>query len=274
MERALADRGRFLVLGALIIVGAAAGSIHFGQRSELETLAMADAAPPKTPPYYPDLLVQMGSLLNYVSYFEGAYSDRPALDTFVADDFVVPAGHVWTIQQIEWCGIPGAGWMGLSHATALICDIFADANGQPAGVPIYDDAVALWSESWSPSDPAVTLADSSYEADFWAVTASPPVLNAGHYWLSCYPMGPVANGYYGMWVTEMPHYDHALVTNPGGGASNPSIPNHWTDFATVFGSAETDIAFRGEGIDTLSSDDDDDDNDDDDGNGNRHNADH
>ena len=75
---------------------------------------------------------QLLSATNTNAYVDQDFTDIPTYSSYLADDFVVPAGG-WQISAIF---VPGDGWNGFTtifNATMLHFEIYADAAGLPAG---------------------------------------------------------------------------------------------------------------------------------------------
>ncbi|MBZ0273709.1 hypothetical protein K8I61_16845 [bacterium] len=165
-----------------------------------------------------------------------------SMDTFIADDFAVPAGQVWRIDEVV---LYGDGWHGLSSledADSVSCHIYNNASfggSRPAGYPTGFSA-GIWHETWPIDNVHVTILDAfdvRFEPD------APPVLGRGTYWMVCYPtLSYIDHGAWGMRVTENAHGEESKITNPGGGTGY--LPISWGDLDNYFDIDQTDVAWR------------------------------
>jgi hypothetical protein len=105
------------------------------------------------------------------------YSDNSTCDNQVADDFTVPAGAPWNINEVDVQALnfasPEAGTRGVRTITSIVnVFIYADAGGLP-GAQLYA----------SPNTPA------SNPLNYNVPLAGVPPLSPGHYWISVQQAG-------------------------------------------------------------------------------------
>ncbi len=156
-----------------------------------------------------DIANEGGLDLNWsMEFFTGASSrgtldviwDQPTDGTggIISDEFLgSPAGDVVVLssndfdinaaQEITEIFVPGF-WNGgnINTAVALNWEIYADANGVPAGGPTGGDA-PLWSYTAAPGDAGVTIADNNVTLNVVASSAASINLPTGRHWLVFYP---------------------------------------------------------------------------------------
>jgi len=158
-------------------------------------------------------------------------------DTFVADDFTVPPGKIWSIESIDFYGY--CGWSTLHEAINLHCHVFANsASDEPDGIPVYDPR-AIWHEAWPPSDPNVTFID---DCSVSVTPGPPPIFGPGTYWLACYPEMSFADAGQWYWIPSYANNGFtAKANNPGGGFG---FPSGWNDIDSgIIPIDEKDMAF-------------------------------
>ena len=146
--------------------------------------------------------------------FEAAFD---AFDNEVADDFTVPAGESWTIEQILLLGV---------YYNCVTC---GPANS--VHITFYNDAsLAPGAVVAGPYDIVPTLDTlGSFILD---VTAA-PVLASGTYWMGLYVNMDFAVGGQWAWIeNDILHGSGALWQNPGGGFGTPCAS--WGLPATCF----------------------------------------
>lgn len=186
---------------------------------------------------------QVISNLDTNAYTNQNFPDYPTYNMYQADDFVVASGG-WNVTEIF---VPGDLWNGgttLANATQLVFQIYADNAGKPAGDP--QSGGAYWSLSLAPADARISLTNgtSGFPSNVRLTLSSPFALPAGRFWLVFYPvMSFSPNGQYGRQVSETVNGLDAMVINPGGGFSFPTI---WTSIqdASTWGLPQQDLAFQ------------------------------
>lgn len=183
------------------------------------------------------------SATNTNAYVDQEFSDFPTYSSYLADDFVVPAGG-WQISAIF---VPGSGWNGFTtilSATMLHVEIYADAAGLPAGYP--GGAAPVWSLAAAPTDAQFTITTGSggYPSNVLVTPTVQPTLAPGTYWLVFYPSLAFANGQYGRQNADTTSGGTTLFINPGGGFGYGTT---WQS-ASVVGMTQQDLAFRIEGV--------------------------
>lgn len=143
--------------------------------------------------------------------FEATYD---SYDIFAADDFVNP--EPWQITTIVVRGGWG-GYVDLSNATAIHWAIYADASGEPAGLP--GDGNEFWTLSLPPTDPQVQLGVVDAEDVVLTLSTPMPELPAGNWWLVYWVSLEYGSyGQYGWSNTSDTVVGSAgMQNNPGGG---------------------------------------------------------
>ena len=184
------------------------------------------------------------SATNLGAYVSQDFPDYPTYSSYLADDFVVPAGG-WQISAIF---VPGNGWNGFAtilNATMLHFEIYADAAGLPAGYP--GGAAPVWSLAAAPTDAQFTITAGSggLPSNVLVTPTVQPTLTPGTYWLLFYPtMTFSPAGQYGRQVADTTSGAAVQFINPGGGFGYGTA---W-QAATIVGLAEHDLAFRIAGV--------------------------
>jgi hypothetical protein len=131
-----------------------------------------------------------------------------AYDDFGADDFVVPAGQVWNVDQVEVRGSKS----GDEAATANVF-FFADAGTIPGA--------QIFSQSNIPRGSGQTYPDLD-------LAVSPPILTAGRYWISVQANLAFMGGNDWWWEDYSPQFGQpAAFKQPGDGFADGC-----TSFAT------------------------------------------
>ena len=184
------------------------------------------------------------SAINTNAYANQEFPAYPTYSSFLADDFVVPAGG-WQISAIF---VPGNGWNGFTtilNATMLHFEICADAAGLPAGYP--GGAAPLWSLAAAPTDAQFTITAGSggYPSNVLVTPTVQPTLTPGTYWLIFYPtMNFSPTGQYGLQPADTTNGAATRWINPGGGFAYGTT---WQS-PSVLGMTQQDLAFRIEGV--------------------------
>ena len=185
------------------------------------------------------------STVNQNAYVDQVFPDWPTYSSYLADDFSNTAP--WMIQTIF---IPGDGWSGFStlfNATELTWQIYADAGGVPAGDPSGGGAPALWTLTLPPTDTQVIITNGTpggLPSNTQLNLTNPVNLLPGHYWLIFYPTMEFADGQYGRQPSDTTNGYTGQFINPGEGFG---FGPNWQDW-NILGPAQTDIAFRLEGV--------------------------
>jgi hypothetical protein len=154
--------------------------------------------------------------------FEAAYD---SLDSFTADDFVVPSGENWTIDEVD---IQGLYDNGSGPAVGFHVFIYQDAAGLP-GTNVYTGL-----------SQAYTSAD---DVNF-VITLSPSaVLTPGTYWISVQARMDFALGGQFDWQ------DRSILANTAGAWQNPGDGFGtgcvtWGMKTTCLGTVDPDSVFR------------------------------
>ena len=126
-----------------------------------------------------------------------------SLDTFdsqAADDFVVPRGQRWAVDQVE---VAGRYFNGAGPASSVNVYIYANAGGRP-GTMLFGKTV--W-PSWGRST-----------GDFGLAVDPAPKLGPGTYWLSVQAnLDLTRAGQWGWTLRGATSYNRSTWRNPGGG---------------------------------------------------------
>ena len=133
---------------------------------------------------------------------EGLYSDNfespdDQYDGQAADDFTVPAGQVWSIDQVDV-----AGTFAGTPPNAVNVFLYGDAGSIPG--------VQLFAQTDIPATPS----------DYSIPLSKVPLLVPGTYWISVQGEGGRYSGIRAAWIWRLriPQVGHAAVyQNPGGG---------------------------------------------------------
>jgi hypothetical protein len=129
--------------------------------------------------------------------FETAFD---AYDNQAADDFVVPAGETWNIDQVDVAGQYSTG----GPAAAFHVFIYSDAGGLP-GTNVYTALDQTYSDGGTGTDFVITL-------------SSPATLTEGTYWVSVQSRQDFGTA--GQWFwndRSVQSGNPAAWQNPGGG---------------------------------------------------------
>jgi hypothetical protein len=193
------------------------------------------------------LLDQPLSATNTNAYANQDFTDYDTYDIYIADDFTVPAGG-WQISAIF---VPSNAWNPggpISCGTTLHFEIYADAGGVPAGYP--GSTPPVWSLAAVPADPqfTITAGTGAFLTNVLATPTVQPTLAPGTYWLVSYVTASYATcGQFGRQVADTVNGNVAMVINPGGGFTYPTV---WTSIqsATTWALTQHDLAFRIEGV--------------------------
>ncbi len=148
-----------------------------------------------------------------------------AYDNEGADDFVVPAGETWNVDQVD---ILGTYFNGSGPANSFIVNIYSDAAGLP-GANVYS-AAGL----------AYTTADN---LNFVIPLTTPAVLTEGTYWVSVVAsLDFLVGGEWGQTERLVQSGNPAAWQNPNGGFGTPCTT--WGARTTCLGLGEPDNVFR------------------------------
>ena len=167
-----------------------------------------------------------GSGASYTAQnFETGYD---AYDAMGADDFVIPGGDGWEIQEVY---VGGGYWNGFGPITSANVWFYQDAGGLP-GAQVFAALAAPIVDAGGP----VTI------------TLSPPAtLPSGHYWMAIQGNLDFAVG--GQWGWEgrlVQSNDPGLFQNPGNGFGTGCVT--WAPLSTCLAVADLDWVFSLSGI--------------------------
>lgn len=152
--------------------------------------------------------------------FESAYD---AFDDFVADDFVVPAGQTWNVDEVDI----GGGYFGFPGPVAgFHVFIYQDSAGLP-GTQVY----SALDQSYTGTDP-----------DFVITLATPASLPEGTYWISVQAHMDFSVGGQWYWSDRTVQSGNPGVwQNPGGGFG---VCPTWAPKTGCVGTPDPDAVFR------------------------------
>ena len=153
--------------------------------------------------------------------FEAVYD---SYDDFAADDFVVPAGETWNIDEID---VQGGYFEFPGPADAFHVFIYQDAAGLP-GTEVY------------------SALDQAYSGttDFVITLATPAVLTEGTYWVSVQAHMDFGGGDPGQWYWQnrtTQSNGPAAWQNPGGGFN---VCPSWAPLMGCIDTTDPDLVFR------------------------------
>jgi hypothetical protein len=151
--------------------------------------------------------------------FEAAYD---AFDDFVADDFVVPSGETWNVDEVD---VQGVYFNGAGPSVSFHVFIYQDAGGLP-GTQVY------------------SALDQSYTGgpDFVITLSTPAVLTEGTYWISVQSrMDFTAGGQWGWQDRTVQSNGPSAWQNPGGGFG---VCTTWGAKQTCIPGSGVDAVFR------------------------------
>jgi hypothetical protein len=131
------------------------------------------------------------------------FPDVPAGTTFTADDFVVPAGEIWTITEVDAAGVYGIGPGPADNFNVF----FYQNSGTLPGSQVYSATAQSYVNN---------------AGTFQVTLAIPAVLGPGRYWVSVQAhMNFTPNGQW-FWIERTGQANFpAAAQNPGGGVPPP-----------------------------------------------------
>ena len=160
-------------------------------------------------------------------------SDAPQYTTDVADDFIVPAGQIWTVRSVD---AEGRYFNGSGPAFSFNVFFYADSGTLP-GVPIY-----------SATNQPFTQAGGTFTVNL----TTPAVLPARTYWVEVQANSSITNGEWGWNERTVQWGNGAAEQNPGGGFGSGCLT--WTRKTTCSpGSTGPDQVFRLNGERSVTS---------------------
>ncbi len=139
------------------------------------------------------------------------YNDNIALAGYnfmLADDFTVPAGEIWTLDDVLWYGYQTNSGL-TSTMTGIYVEIF-NGNPKSGGTVLYGDETTnrllgtYWSGVYRVTQTTLTNTQRPVMENMADMTWVPP-LPAGSYWLAVGLTGSLASGPWANPVT--PHRD-------------------------------------------------------------------
>jgi len=229
------------VFGFVLLLGALAASA-----ADVPTLVgAAGGGQSQIPaPEFAVLWDQPLSAVDQNAYVNQDFPDLPTYSSYLADDFVVPAGG-WSINAMF---IPNNGWNGattITCASMLHFEIYADAGGIPAGYP--GGPAPVWSLAVPPTDPQITITNGSggIPTNVLATLTAPAVIPAaGTYWFIFYPSADFGVcGQFGRQPSDTTNGAVVQFINPGGAFGYGTSYQSWA----IVGATLHDEAFRFEG---------------------------
>jgi hypothetical protein len=130
-----------------------------------------------------------------------AFTDSPAMNSDLADDFVVPAGYAWWLRSIE---VDGAYFNGLGPANSFNVYFYYDNDGFP-GMQVYGGTINQWTQNGSTF--TIHLSDSCCEPEFYP----------GRYWVEIQAnMTAMCCGEWGWTDRTIASVNPAVWRNPSG----------------------------------------------------------
>ena len=152
--------------------------------------------------------------------------DFDAFDDFTADDFVVPGGETWNIQEVDVLGVYFNG--------------FGPANS--FNVFIYQDSATLpGTQVYSATNLSYTSADN---LNFVVPLTVPATLTEGTYWVSVQAnLDFGVGGQWGWTDRTVQAFSGAAFENPGGGFACPG-GNGWVRKPDCVATADPDQVYR------------------------------
>jgi hypothetical protein len=151
-----------------------------------------------------------------------------AFDDNWADDFIIPPGETWTIQQVY---AHGGYFSGATGTATSVNVIFYSPSGTFPGAAI-------------PGGTFLNVAMQDTAGDFMITLPSDMVLTEGVYWISVQAnMNLTTAGRWGWYNFDFPFEFTfpAAWQNPGGGFMTPCTS--WGTYMTCFGAPDTDASF-------------------------------
>jgi hypothetical protein len=167
------------------------------------------------------------------------YSCSAAGGTRLADQFVVPAGELWTLSKLHWfafqTGAPTSG-----SITGIQVNLW---SSMPAtgGTPLWTGPANVFvSQAWTNCYRVVSLPGDTSRAvmDVVANLASAPALPAGTYWIDVQVAGSLASGPWA--VPTVPH-------GSGDDARFFSASTGWVAVSDIASGSTQDLPFQLEG---------------------------
>ncbi len=180
-------------------------------------------------------------------------------EAYLADDFTVPAGAEWQIDQFLVAATTPTGTP--QNSRGLHAAIYADQDGKPDGYP--GSGTPVWSEDYQASDANLQW---DLLGNITVQTQKPPTLATGRYWFLFYVDMDMDNELPWTWgFSATKNGQPAMILNPSG---FEGFGKDWTPAGVVAKVSETDLAFtlyacHDDDNDTNNDNDDDNDNDND-----------
>ncbi len=207
----------FFMVGALMAQQAEGPSINYGNIGSTNLVLYSQMTP-------------YGGVVASQRFTD--FSDKTAQ---VADDFTVPMGEIWTIQDVL---VLGNYFNGSGNADEFIVQIFNDNNGVPATNPSYEQTGLSYTEN---------------SGQFSIPLASNITLTAGHYWISVVSvMSYAAGGQWG-WAWEgLPQDGNVMSNRDPDGVLGGVWPTTWESGSNTWPTASVlDLCFQLNGSKTA-----------------------
>jgi subtilisin-like proprotein convertase family protein len=166
---------------------------------------------PPCPPPFEILYDQYGPPSSVTTGSQDFETALDANDDEGADDFVVPAGEVWSIQEVD---VAGAYFNGDGPTDYVIVSFFQDDAGSPGATACHYPYVGV---GW----------DGDYEGSFYIGLPLPCVLGPGAYWVSVQARMNSSEGQWGWRDRILQSNNASMWRNPGDGYGTGC-----TDFTT------------------------------------------
>lgn len=157
-----------------------------------------------------------------------------------ADDFIIPISKVWNITSVATIG---DYWNGSGPADSFTVQIFADINGLPAAIPMYEQTGLTYSQA---------------SGNRFDIPLSSTIqLNAGHYWISIFAvMSYSTNGQWGMAWNNSPQINYVFADRDPGQVFSGAWPTTWgpsSDYSGWANRANYDLCFEIDGDESAAS---------------------
>ena len=138
------------------------------------------------------------------STLSATFTDSPAMNSDLADDFVVPAGYAWWVRSID---VDGAYFNGLGPANSFVVFFYTDNGGFP-GTQVYGGiSTSQWTQNGSTF--TIHISDSCPPCQ--------PTLYPGTYWVEIRAnMTAMCCGEWGWTDRTIADVNAAVWRNPSG----------------------------------------------------------
>jgi hypothetical protein len=202
-------------------------SVGFAFAATPEKIEPSKRSIHKPPPAGPNVVLY-DQYDNPGMYSISSQDFEPAYDLYddqVADDFVVPSGETWTINEVD---VQANYGLGPGPADSFNVYFYSDAAGLP-GTNVFTGLMQVYSDGGTGTDFVITL-------------SPPAVLTEGTYWLSVQArMDFVSSGVWYWQGRSVQSNNPAVWQNPAG---VHGVCQTWGSFVTCLGISDLDAVFR------------------------------